>query len=240
MTPIIEIGAGVYAGFTGRHDGGTSAPPFDRLNLGLGLGDDPDDVARNRAEAARMFGLSSDRVVWMSQVHGSEVTVVNGPGAAGRCDAVVTTRPDVALAVLVADCLPVLMADPLAGVVGAAHSGRPGTVQGIAVALVEEMARHGAEPARSTAVLGPAVCGACYEVPEDLQAQVAAAVPESACATRWGTPGVDIRAGVDAQLRRAGLGEVRHDHRCTLEEPGLFSHRRQSPTGRFAGYIWRT
>lgn len=237
-TATTQIAPGVYAAFTARHDGGVSQPPYDSLNLGLGVGDDPDAVRRNRAVAADRIGLAAARVAWMTQVHGAEVTVVTAPGAAGACDAMVTTRPGVALAVLVADCLPVLVADPEAGVVGAAHSGRPGTVQGVAGQLLAEMSRQGADPSRCVALLGPAICGACYEVPEHVRAEAAAAVPEAACRTRWGSPGVDIRAAVTAQLHSAGVREVRHDTRCTRETPDLYSYRRESTTGRFAGYIW--
>lgn len=236
---VREMGPGTYAGFTHRYGAGVSASPYDTLNLGLGVGDDPEAVAANRAAAAGQFGISAEAVAWMSQVHGAGVAVVDRAGGAGRVDAMVTRRAGLALAVLVADCLPVLVADCDAGVIGAAHSGRPGTAQGIASALVAAMVDQGASAPNCVAVLGPAICGGCYEVPPHLAQEVTNSTPEGGCRTLKGTTGVDIRAAVTAQLRRAGVGTVLHDERCTQEEPELYSYRRDGRTGRFAGYIWR-
>ncbi|MFC7330243.1 peptidoglycan editing factor PgeF [Marinactinospora rubrisoli] len=239
MTAVTEIGPGVRAAFTERYAGGVSAAPFDTLNLGAGVADDPSAVAENRRIAAARFGFDPDRVVWMSQVHSADVAVVDAPGDAGRVDAVVTTRPGLVLATLAADCLPILAADPVAGVIGAAHSGRVGTALGVAEALVAEMVRQGASVDRISALLGPAICGACYEVPPHLQREVTARTPEAAGRTRAGTTSVDLRAGVTAQLERAGVRRVSADGRCTLESPELFSHRRDAKTGRLAGFVWR-
>ncbi|GAA4905923.1 peptidoglycan editing factor PgeF [Streptomonospora salina] len=240
MSAVIELGPGAHAGFTQRYDGGVSAPPFDTLNLGHGVDDDPGAVAENRRVAADRLGFPARRVVWMDQVHSARVAVADEPGSAGSVDAVVTGRDDLVLAALAADCLLVLAADAQAGIVGAAHSGRSGTRQGVAPAMVAEMARLGADPARISAVLGPAVCGSCYEVGPDVQADVARSAPEAAVRTRAGTAGVDLRAAVTAQLRAADVGHVSSDDRCTLESPELFSHRGGAPTGRFAGFVWRT
>ncbi|MFD0803862.1 peptidoglycan editing factor PgeF [Streptomonospora algeriensis] len=239
MSAVIELGPGVRAGFTQRYDGGVSAAPFDTLNLGHGVDDDPDAVAQNRRVAAERFGFSAERVVWMDQVHSARVAVAAGPGSAGSVDAVVTDRTDLVLAALGADGLLVLAADAQAGIVGAAHSGRSGTRQGVVPEMVAEMARLGADPVRTSAVLGPAVCGACYEVGPEVQAEMARSVPEAAVRTRAGTAGIDLRAAVTAQLRAAGLGHISSDDRCTLESPELFSHRGGAPTGRFAGFVWR-
>src|SRR5690606_959648 len=127
-----------------------------------------------------------------------------GDGRPG-VDGVVTARPGLALAVLTADCTPVLLADPVAGVVGAAHAGRPGLLAGVAERTVRAMVRLGAEPERMLARTGPAVCGRCYEVPDWMRDEVAAAVPEAHATTRWGTPAVDMAAGVSAQLSRLGV-----------------------------------
>ncbi|WP_204056212.1 peptidoglycan editing factor PgeF [Microbispora corallina] len=223
--------------FTDRH-GGVSAEPYGTRNLGGGVGDDPAAVAENRAKTAAELGL--DRVVFMRQVHGADVAYVTEPfeGEPPALDGVLTDRPGLGLAVLVADCAPVLVADPVAGLVGGAHSGRPGTEAGVATALVEAMAARGAEPSRMVAAIGPAACGLCYEVPADLRDRVAARVPETRSTTRRGTPALDIRAGIEAQLRRAGVADVRHDARCTIETSGLYSYRREGRTGRFAGYVW--
>src|SRR5690606_2457462 len=107
------------------------------------------------------------------------------------------------IAVLGADCAPVLVADPEAGVVGAAHSGRPGTLAGVVPELIAEMVRRGARPERATAVIGPAACGRCYEVPAEMREEAARVLPETWSVTRHGTPALDLRAGITAQLTKA-------------------------------------
>ena len=232
---------GAHFAFTDRW-GGVSAPPYHQLNLGGAVGDDPSAVRANRELAAKSLGLDPARVVWMNQVHGRSVAVVDGPwdpdGPVPEVDAVVTAQPGLALAVLVADCTPVLLADPVAGVVAAAHAGRPGLIAGVVPAAVEAMRAQGARPERIRAVLGPAVCGLCYEVPEAMRAQVAQAVPEAWSTTSWGTPAVDVPAGVRAQLAALGVTMVEKTAVCTLESADHFSYRRDRVTGRFAGYVW--
>lgn len=237
MISAVALGDGVGAGFTGRA-GGVSGPPFDSLNLGGAVGDDPAAVLDNRRRAAAALGADPERTVFMRQVHGADVAFATSTELPGPVDAVVTTEPGLALAVLVADCAPVLLADPAAGVVGAAHSGRPGTAAGVVPALVEAMCERGADPARMVAAIGPAACGRCYEVPARMRDEVAAAVPAAYATTSKGTPGLDIRAGVAEQLASAGVGRVTADGRCTIEDPGLYSYRREGRTGRFAGYVW--
>jgi YfiH family protein len=239
MGNVIDLGHGVRAAVTERK-GGVSQPPFDSLNLGSGSGDTREAVVENRARAARELGFGVERVVWMNQVHSADVFVATEPGGVGTCDGVVTTRPDLVLASMAADCLPVLAADTEAGVLGAAHSGRLGTANGVAVNLVETMAAQGARPDRVTVFLGPAICGGCYEVPPELQAETAERAPEAVATTRHGTAGVDMVAAVTAQLRRSGVTDIIADGRCTLESPELFSHRGGAPTGRFASFLWRT
>ncbi|MGZ4544527.1 MAG: peptidoglycan editing factor PgeF [Blastococcus sp.] len=220
--------------------GGASAAPYDTFNLGAHVGDDAAAVAANRARVARELRVPEDRLVWMTQVHGTGVAVVDGPqqGPVPDVDALVTATPGLVLCVLVADCVPVLLADPVAGVVAAGPAGREGVRQGVVPAALAAMTRLGARPGNVTALLGPAVCGACYEVPAAMQAEVARAVPDAAVRTRRGTPGLDLRAGLDARLRAAGVAEVVHDPRCTVEDPRLFSHRREGVTGRQAGLVW--
>jgi hypothetical protein len=142
------------------------------------------------------------------------------------------------LAVLVADCVPMLAADPVAGVIAAAHAGRRGAADGIALRALDRMVATGAATADISVVLGPAICGACYEVPAAMRDEVDAALPGSATTTDRGTPGLDLRAGLARQLRAAGVARVAVDPRCTSTDPDLFSHRRGAPTGRFAGLIW--
>ncbi|MGF1430882.1 peptidoglycan editing factor PgeF [Kitasatospora sp. LaBMicrA B282] len=236
-----ELAPGISYAVTDRH-GGVSAAPYDSRNLGGATADDYQGVLRNRELTARQFGLAPDRVVWMRQVHSATVQRVAGPWGpdAPELDAVWTTEEGLALAALGADCAPVLLADPAARMVGAAHSGRVGTLTGVVPNLVAAMAAAGAEPARMTALVGPMACGRCYEVPEQMRAESAAVLPEVHATTRQGTPALDLRAGIAAQLARAGVTTVRHDDRCTIEDRDLFSHRRDAPTGRFAAYVWLT
>ncbi|MGI5321697.1 peptidoglycan editing factor PgeF [Actinomadura nitritigenes] len=248
MITTVALGDGVGAAFTGR-SGGVSTAPYDSLNLGGAVGDDPAAVTANRRRAAAALGVDPARTVWMRQVHGADVVFVTAPvpadagagdqaGDHGPVDAIVTTVPGLVLAVLVADCAPVLLADPAAGVAGAAHSGRPGTAAGVVPALVKAMCERGADPARIRAAIGPAACGGCYEVPAEMRDEVAAVVPAAHATTSKGTPGLDIRAGIAAQLAASGVDDVRVDPRCTIETPGLFSYRRDGRTGRFAGFVW--
>jgi hypothetical protein len=204
------------------------------------VGDDPADVAANRSRVARELGVGEDRLVWMDQVHGSGVAVVDRPqdGPVADTDALVTSTPGLVLGVLAADCVPVLLTDPVAGVVAAVHAGREGLRRGVLPATLSAMASLGARARHVTALLGPAVCGACYEVPRAMQAEVAAVAPAAAVPTRRGTAGLDLRAGLAEILGRAGVTEVVHDPRCTVEDPQLFSHRRDGVTGRQAGLVW--
>ncbi|MEU9487933.1 peptidoglycan editing factor PgeF [Streptomyces decoyicus] len=232
--------SGAHFAFTDRW-GGVSAAPYEQLNLGGAVGDDPQAVRANRARAAAELGLDPAAVVWMNQVHGRDVAVVDGPwydDDIPAVDAVVTDRRGLALAVLTADCTPVLLADPVAGVAGAAHAGRPGLVAGIVPAVVEAMVKRGAVPARIVAYTGPAICGRCYEVPEAMRSDVAAVVPEARATTSWGTPAVDVTAGVRAQLAAAGVPVREDPHICTLESADHFSYRRDRTTGRLASYVW--
>ncbi|WP_425264374.1 peptidoglycan editing factor PgeF [Streptomyces atriruber] len=233
--------SGAHFAFTDRW-GGVSAVPYEELNLGGAVGDDPGAVRTNRTLAAKSLDIDPVRVVWMNQVHGRDVAVVDGPWHSDAeipsVDAVVTARRGLALAVLTADCTPVLLADPVAGVAAAAHAGRPGMVAGVVPATVEAMVRLGAEPGRIVARTGPAVCGRCYEVPEAMRADVAAVEPAAYAETSWGTPAVDVTAGVHAQLQRLGVCDREQSPVCTLESGDHFSYRRDRTTGRLAGYVW--
>ncbi|EMD27701.1 peptidoglycan editing factor PgeF [Amycolatopsis azurea] len=220
--------------------GGASRPPYDTFNLGDHVGDDAGDVYANRKRLATELGLTEDRLAWMEQVHGRTATVVDGSetSAAEATDALVTAQTGLALVVLVADCVPLLLADAEAGVVAAVHAGRVGARVGVVPAAIEAMRSLGAEPARTEALLGPAICGDCYEVPADMAADVEKHVPGSACKTRKGTPGLDLRAGLWRQLADLGVGKIGVDPRCTNEDKTLFSFRRDGTTGRIAGITW--
>lgn len=183
------------------------------------------------------------RTVLMRQVHGADVTVVDerlldrsAATAPPVADALVSDVPGVVLVARAADCVPVLLADAAASVVAAVHCGRRGLTAGVVPRAVESMRRLGADTLR--AWIGPHVCGGCYEVPEDMRAQVAAVVPESEAVTTWGTPSLDLGAGVRAQLRGAGA-TITEVSRCTVEDEDLFSYRRQgAEAGRLAGLVW--
>ncbi|MFF4139884.1 peptidoglycan editing factor PgeF [Streptomyces sp. NPDC001698] len=232
--------SGAHFAFTDRW-GGVSAVPFEELNLGGAVGDDPGAVRANRELAAKSLGLDLDRVVWMNQVHGNDVAEVDGPWTTRLTppvDGLVTATRGLALAVLTADCVPVLLADPVAGVVAAVHAGRPGMVKGVVPAAVDAMESLGARPDRITARTGPAVCGRCYEVPEAMRAEVAAVEPAAHSETSWGTPAVDVSAGVHAQLERLGVHDREQSPVCTRESGDHFSYRRDATTGRLAGYVW--
>jgi YfiH family protein len=221
--------------------GGSSAAPYDELNLGGHVGDDEAHVGFNRWLVAEQLGVALDRLVLMRQVHGNGVAVVERPWPAGgppEADALVTAEPGLALAVLVADCAPVLLAsfdDGGAGVVGVAHAGRRGMAGGIVAATVAAMRDLGADPAATMALVGPTICGRCYEVPEALQEEVSDIEPSARSTTRSGSPALDVRAGVVAQLRAAGVGTIEVDPTCTAESAALYSYRRDGATGRFAG-----
>ncbi|MFD4138062.1 MULTISPECIES: peptidoglycan editing factor PgeF [unclassified Streptomyces] len=233
-------GSGAHFAFTDRW-GGVSAAPYEELNLGGAVGDDPEAVRSNRTIAAKSLDLDPAGVVWMNQVHGNDVAEVDGPWTTmdpPAVDGLVTARRGLALAVLTADCTPVLLADPVAGVVGAAHAGRPGMIAGIVPATVAAMTSLGAEPERIVARTGPAVCGRCYEVPEQMRADVAAVEPAAWSETSWGTPAVDVTAGVHAQLEALGVRARQASPVCTLESEDHYSYRRDRTTGRLAGYVW--
>ena len=252
MTPAapplleVDLGQGVRAAFT-RSTGGDGADGATAgFNLSLSVGGEPPEVVVERRRAVEHW-LGAP-VAFAHQVHGSDVLTVTSPPAsvalvAGRADALVTTSAAVAVGVMVADCVPVLLADASAGVVAAVHAGRRGVVAGVVEAAVEAMVAAGAVPGAVRAVVGPAVCGRCYEVPEALQREVEAAEPGTASTTGWGTPALDLVRAVRAQLHRAGVGRVDDVARCTVEEDVWFSHRAahaagaRRAEGRFAAVV---
>jgi YfiH family protein len=222
--------------FTSRI-GGVSRGPYAARNLADHVGDDPAAVRQNRAMLAAEVGLPAERLLTMSQVHGTTVAVVDGPVPAPVADALVTRTSDVALAVLVADCVPLLMLDAESGVAAAVHAGRRGLAHGVVPAAVAAMVDLGARPEAIHARLGPSICGRCYEVPADLRDEVAARVPAASARTRHDTPALDIPAGVVDQLRSAGVTDVMTSPICTFEDEEYFSYRRASTTGRAAGVV---
>lgn len=237
ITPARPDGSLIEVGFTDRSPG-VGRPPWTGFNLGGHVGDDPAQVETNRARLADSLGVGRDHLVFSNQVHGAEVVEVGGPwpGPVPDADAVVTRATDLALAVLVADCVPVLLYDADAGVVAAVHAGRPGMTAGIVPAVVARMRVLGARELH--AVVGPSVCGRCYEVPAAMAQQAAAVAPSSLARSWVGTPAIDVATGVVEQLTRDGV-PVDWVHGCTREDAQLYSYRRDGRTGRFAGVILR-
>ena len=220
---------------TDRH-GGRSRAPYAALNLADHVGDDPAAVAANRATAAGLLGVAPERVVHMAPVHGREVAVV-GPGTTSPVpgvDALVPTAPGTAVAAMAADCVPVLLAGTSGTVVAAVHAGWLGVRDDVVGAAVESMLAAGA--GRVVAVLGPAVCGSCYPVPQDRVDQVAAVVPQAAARSASGDPSLDLRAGLVARLRALDV-ETSVVGGCTVEDADLFSHRRDGVTGRHGAFV---
>lgn len=222
-------------GFTSRR-GGFSSGPYAGLNLATHVGDDPSDVHRNRAWLAQDLKVSGEHVRYLNQVHGSTVATfaADADGPVPDADGSVTTTAGVALVVMVADCVPVIMADPDAGVIGVSHAGRPGMVAHVVPNTVDRMRELGAR--NISAVVGPSISARQYEVESDLRDAVATVEPLAASVTGWGTPAVDVAAGVLAQLRRCDVA-IRCVAGCSATSPALYSYRRDGVTGRFAGIV---
>ncbi|MDU0968592.1 MAG: peptidoglycan editing factor PgeF [Actinomycetaceae bacterium] len=234
---------GAHAVFTNRK-GGVSAPPYDTLNLGPHVGDDPQAVLRNRAIVDRAIGHD---VVWMKQTHSARVEVVR-PGythVTPVCDGLVCDVDEFrrvglgvpALGVMVADCVPVLIASEDGRYLAAIHAGRAGIVTRIIAEALRQLRSLGAAEGTLHAAIGPSICQRCYEVPEDLRAYVTQTVPEAWAATRQGKPALDLKAAARAQLLEGGVRVSFTSKRCTYEDANLYSYRRQAQTGRFAGII---
>ena len=177
----------------------------------------------------------------IGQVHSTRVVAVDADTdlselALVQADALVTAARGIALAIRVADCVPVVLADAAAGVAGVAHAGRVGLTDGVLPATVEAMRALGA--ARLTAWIGPHICAECYEVPADMRTEVATRVPGAWATTSWGTPALDLGSGAERQLCELGCEVRRHDP-CTMTTPTLHSYRRDGATaGRMAAIGW--
>ncbi|HEX8004264.1 MAG TPA: peptidoglycan editing factor PgeF [Mycobacteriales bacterium] len=212
------------AAFTTRAEG----------NVATHVGDDPAAVDARRRAVAETLGVAG--VAWCEQVHGNAVAVATGAATYPACAALVTTEPGLALAVMAADCVPVLlMAD---GAVGAAHAGRRGLVAGVVERTLAAVRERGAGDVR--AVVGPAIGACCYAVGDDVAAEVTAALPVTRATTPDGRTSLDLVAGVREVLAREGV-DATVVGGCTAHLPDLFfSYRRDGATGRHAGIVWRT
>ncbi|HHW83703.1 MAG TPA: laccase domain-containing protein [Actinomycetales bacterium] len=232
---LLPLSPGARALYTTR-SGGVSRPPYagpdgtGGLNLGGHVGDDPAAVAENRARLARRIGAA---VEWMDQVHGRDLCVLEEPSGrevAGTADALIVgpAMGGHAPGVLVADCVPLLLATESGSHRAAVHVGRRGLALGVAPAAVEELAARSREPVH--AAVGPHICGRCYEVSEELSHEAGAYGADGQ--TRWGTPSIDLLAGIRRQLDGVPVAEA---GLCTLEDERFYSYRREGTTGRCAG-----
>lgn len=230
---------GVRAASTTRA-GGVSPEPWESLNLGEHVGDDPDRVAENRSRVARALGLPAPPA-WLAQVHGTRVLALDGPALPGdrRADAAVTAQPGRVLAVLTADCAPVLLCRSDGTRVGVAHAGWRGLAAGVLEAAVSAM---GTPHADLLAWVGPAIGPAAYEVgPEVREACLAEDDGAAACfapgrGDRWQ---FDLPGLVRRRLSSLGLAGVYGGGLCTASEPDrFFSHRRDGSSGRMATLVW--
>lgn len=234
MVERVALDSGVVAAFTTSRAGNLS---HRRPHL-------PSALARARGAVSRALGIDRDALHFMRQEHGADVGVI-GPetvrGAEVRgVDALVTEQRGRALCVQVADCVPVLVATADGGPIAAAHAGRRGLVAGVVEATLRRV-RELASPTHLCAVIGPAIGGCCYEVPEDLREEVAADRPVAAATTSWGTPSLDLPAAVREALETSGVEVLDHDLGCTRCDPDdrWFSHRADPGAGRQVGIILR-
>ncbi|MHA7154935.1 polyphenol oxidase family protein [Arthrobacter sp. TMN-50] len=215
-------------------------------NLALHVGDEPLSVGQRRRDLEAAMGVAAGSLRFMHQTHSADAVMAHpGPvSEVASADALVSSDGSVPLAVMVADCVPVVLSagQGPGGASAVVHAGRQGVLTGVVANTVELMRLGGAQDL--VAWIGPAICGQCYEVPEELRHEVAAVVPAAWATTRWGTPGLDLPGAVRSQLATLGVGTrtVADDASalCTLENESLYSHRRSAAAGRFAGLVWTT
>lgn len=219
--------------FTRR--GGASSGIFAGLNCGTGSSDQSDIVAINRARVARAMQVEPDHLVGVHQIHSALVQTVTEPGGQGRADAMVSAVPGLALGILTADCMPVLFADPDAGVVGAAHAGWRGALDGVLEATLDAIETLGGARANVSAVIGPCISQAAYEVGPEFLDTFLAEDPDS---HRFFANGQGDRLLFDLpgyglyRMRDAGIGSAEWTRHCTYAQPDQFySYRRSTHEG---------
>jgi len=216
----------------------SSVAPYDAFNVADHVGDDPQAVRAHRDALAASVGVAGDRLVSMAPVHGNDVGEVGGPlgSPVPEVDALVTTVPGLALLTVAADCVPVLIGDSDAGVVAVVHAGWRGVRSDVVGTALGAMTDLGATSRGMRAVVGPAVCGQCYDVPRERFDEVVAVAPSAASVAGDGRPGLDLRAAVVERLRAFGVVVSLHGG-CTQESPDLYSFRRDGLTGRHGGVV---
>lgn len=238
LEPQWEAPASVRAAFSLR-SGGASAAPWNSLNLGLHVGDDAGAVRDNRARVRHALALPAEPV-WLEQVHGTEVVTLDGySDRVPRADAAVTRSPNVVLAIMVADCLPVLFAAEDGSVIAAAHAGWRGLAAGV---LENTVAATGLAGAQLHAWLGPCIGLSYFEVGGEVREAFIAAGddPERFSVNARGQFQCDLPGLARDRLARLGVSRVEGGHWCTAADPVRFySHRRDQRTGRMAALLWR-
>ncbi len=244
-----EWGSGPVRAVCTLRSGGASRPPFDSFNLGSHVGDVPDAVSENRRRLRDVLGLREDPV-WLRQVHGTSVVEISGDVAdagaavdAPAADAAVTRHANVACAILVADCIPVLFASHDGAVVGAAHAGWRGLAGGVLENTVSEMMRLGAAPPKLSAWLGPGIGPKHFEVGgevRDVFLAGDAAASSAFVPTARGKWLCDLAALARRRLSHLGIRDVSGGELCTYaDRERFFSYRRDAQCGRMAALIWR-
>ena len=241
-SPLLSSVEGVVHGFTNRH-GGVSAPPHDTLNLGLRNGDDRASVQTNRRAVAAALGKADSKLITLRQIHGDDIVEVGHIAGSGiEADGLWTRDPKAVIAVLVADCVPILFAHAEGRAVGAVHAGWRGTKAKIGAHMVRRFEKAGFTAADLRVAIGPAIGPCCFEVGGDVFEELFAVFPDIAGAFHPSMDGghVDLWTLNQQMLQDAGISR---DHievidRCTLCSDGFFSHRRdKGDTGRQAGVI---
>lgn len=230
---------GVEWGLTDRHDG-VSRVPYASLNLGAGVGDDPSAVRQNRALVAHSLALEPASLRFMQQQHGCDVHIASAEdsnpalGDEPLVDGLIVQGSGRGVAALVADCTPVLIVDRSAGYAAAVHAGRPGMMREVVPAVINRLVALGASDLE--AVVGPSICGRCYEVPRGMREE-AGRISSVAPTMSWsGTPSIDVAAGVVDQLSRLEAPTLWLPG-CARESDDLFSYRGEGKTGRFAAVV---
>jgi YfiH family protein len=211
--------------------GGFSSDGYASLNLGDHVGDLPEVVAQNRKVISDQFGNTQ----YMNQVHGNRVAVIEEvTDEIPTADALVTGISGITLAVMIADCIPLILSSKHC--VAAVHVGRKGLVNRVTEKTIEIMREISNQEISAT--IGPAICGKCYEVSQDIYDEVVESHPTCASRTNSDTPALDLLSGLIADLQDLGINKIDNQTRCTVENDDLFSYRRTPVTGRQAGLVW--
>lgn len=248
--------------FTHKH-GGVSPEPYDSLNVAYHVGDEESNVLANRKIIAESIGKHLEDFMWMDQIHESSVAIstpdelynydTGEPYSSHQfiesTDAIVAVCPDKVLTVMVADCVPLILADPISNIVAVVHAGRKGIERGIVPKTVAVMTELGAHAGDIYAHIGPCASGEMYEVPQqlaqnffgtlDIDPQLIADTGLHPISTsKKGVTSIDLPASVTLQLTHSSVKHITVSSECSITSNNVFSYRRAHVTGRFAGLIW--